>query len=477
MALALPVYEVGEQTFDAGIRLPVYEVGAQSFDSGVRLPVYEVGGQSFDSGVRLPRYEVGEDVLSVNTVELTLPLFEALAADHDYAVVTLPQLTLDASEIFEPFAFNTLPVFTIAATVLSNDISITLPLPTLSAQASFEPFLIATLPAPTVTAATAQLSDIGSTLPALELNASVLAGEVVIVDVTLPALSVSADLGASLVNELPLIELAAQAVAGATASLQVTLPLPTAQATLYAENAATIELVLPLPQIEAGFAAGAIATVALTIPALRSSVTVAAGANASIAVTLPVFQATADAHGSGFAQAVVELPLFSIDALAVAALAATYRTWVLNTRTAALTEYQNFNFNSFARFNGKVLAAGPNGIFVLGRDDTDAGTAISASLRPGVVDFGTTLHKRTPRVYVNGKFNGDNEVRTIISEGGTRSYLLKDNRLRTIQQRRVGLGRGPKSRYWQFEFANRNGADFTLHSLVVKPHVLRRRVF
>ena len=65
--------------------------------------------------------------------------------------------------------------------------------------------------------------------------------------------------------------------------------------------------------------------------------------------------------------------------------------------------------------------------------------------------------------------------RTVTSEGGERAYLLNSNGITDIQQRRVPVGKGPKSRFWQFEVENKDGADFSIHDVLVYPTDLRRR--
>jgi hypothetical protein len=153
-----------------------------------------------------------------------------------------------------------------------------------------------------------------------------------------------------------------------------------------------------------------------------------------------------------------------------------YRTWVLNTRKGAITEYSDFAFNSFCLFNGVTLAAGSNGVVALGMQGDDAGTPIAARIQTGADSFGSSVLKRVPRIYVGHRATGDITFDTITAEGGTRTYALTNNGSTDIQQRRVGIGKGPKSRYWSFAVANVNGADFTIDDVLVRPTALRRRV-
>jgi hypothetical protein len=190
----------------------------------------------------------------------------------------------------------------------------------------------------------------------------------------------------------------------------------------------------------------------------------------------PLYVLVADAYAAYTMSGINTMPMYQLSARMTQAVTAAFRAWALNLRTRALTEYTNFSFNSFASYAGKVYAAGPTGVFEVGAQDTDAGTAIDASARTGKHHFGTTLGKRVPRIYLGHHAAGDLEFRTMTGEGGTRAYLLPWNNVTDLQQRRVPVGRGPKSVYWQFEVANRGGVDFDLDNIQAYPENSKRRV-
>lgn len=155
---------------------------------------------------------------------------------------------------------------------------------------------------------------------------------------------------------------------------------------------------------------------------------------------------------------------------------ANFRTWVLNTRKGALTEYSGWAFNSFAVFNGVLLGASAGGLVSLGTQDLDGAAAIDAVATTGKEDFGSSWHKRVPRIYAGIACDGDARFSTITTEGGTRTYALDYNRIDGIQQRRIPVGKGPRSRYFQFSVANVAGSDLSLNDILVYPVHLRRRV-
>lgn len=153
-----------------------------------------------------------------------------------------------------------------------------------------------------------------------------------------------------------------------------------------------------------------------------------------------------------------------------------FRTWAVNIPKKAVTEYTGLSPVGFAQIGQNYYMATGAGLFRLGIGDTDNGVAIASQVDLGKHDLESNFHSRLPRVYVSGKFSGAMEVHTILAESGRRKYLLVDNLNPGFVQRRVPLGRGPRSRYWQIGFANREGADFTLASVLAVPTRDSRRI-
>ena len=230
------------------------------------------------------------------------------------------------------------------------------------------------------------------------------------------------------------------------------------------------------PQLSAAIAAGNVIEAALLAraPALQAQALTGAVGALILGAATPIMAAAGYPAYIVMASVVASPPYLS--ATVVAALSANYRTWALNTRRGALTEYNAFEFNSYAVFNGKVVAAGPAGLVEIGLQSDDAGVPINSTVTTGQESFGSSEHKRVPRAYTSYSTDGDMRFSTITTEGGTRTYALDWNHLHGIQQRRVPVGKGPKSRFWQFSVTNVGGADFSLNDVLVMPTKLRRRV-
>lgn len=282
----------------------------------------------------------------------------------------------------------------------------------------------------------------------------------------------------------------------------ITASLPIPPLKLAAASFLTVfldgEIALPAPQVAASGTNGSLITALLSVPALRLAVAENNPLVIGGAFVVPVPRITAFGYSgnimsaalniapitlasleyaAGTISAMLVLPPPRASSYMSAAILNAYRTWVLNTRKNALSEYgPEFAFNSFTVFNNQILAAGPSGLVVLGLQSLDNATPITARAKTGQEGFGTSYHKRVPRIYVSGTFRGDVLFRTITSEGGPRTYKLVYNNGVLLQQRRIPVGKGPRSRFWQFEIENVAGADFSINDILVYPTVLKRRV-
>jgi hypothetical protein len=148
--------------------------------------------------------------------------------------------------------------------------------------------------------------------------------------------------------------------------------------------------------------------------------------------------------------------------------------WVLNTESSGVTQYDQYPFNSLTRFGNRYLGAGAMGICELS-GDTDNGQLIAAKLKTGVTDFDSPMRKRVDRAYLGITAEGDILLKVTTDKGVEDGYQCTP-RVGDIHTERVKLGKGVKSRYWQFELSNSEGANFELESLEWVPIILSRRL-
>jgi hypothetical protein len=159
----------------------------------------------------------------------------------------------------------------------------------------------------------------------------------------------------------------------------------------------------------------------------------------------------------------------------------TFTAWVMTPESRAMRSYSNYAFNSYAQFGGRLYGAKDDGIHVL-EGDTDAGKAINASVRTGLLDFGSRQLKRVERAYLGYTASGSLALRvTTTSPQGDKidyTYRMVDTPLAAApRETRVIIGKGLQSVYWAFELDNSlDGKDFELHDVTVLPIILSRKV-
>lgn len=154
--------------------------------------------------------------------------------------------------------------------------------------------------------------------------------------------------------------------------------------------------------------------------------------------------------------------------------------YVVNANTGAVSTYTNYNFNSFAKLNGRYFGATDAGIYELTGADDD-GTAIDASVVLPTTDFqvdkvaDADSLKRLPTVYLGVNTIGDMMLK-VTANGDDNFYTLSGTTTTSLHTGRMLLGKGVAARYWDFELTNVDGADFTLESMTFYPVALTRRI-
>jgi hypothetical protein len=146
-------------------------------------------------------------------------------------------------------------------------------------------------------------------------------------------------------------------------------------------------------------------------------------------------------------------------------------TWAINTRTGAVTEYTNYDFNSFAKMGNKYLAASSDGLYELLGDDDD-GTDIISKMKTGFAQFAGSHLCHFKAIYLGVRNGGSYYLRIETAEGTNTTYELVAEDMKTT---RVQVGKGLRARYFSFELENVDGQDFDLESIEFVPMVVQRR--
>lgn len=153
--------------------------------------------------------------------------------------------------------------------------------------------------------------------------------------------------------------------------------------------------------------------------------------------------------------------------------------WVMNTEGAMpVSEYDNFEFNSLTTYDGVMYGTTDDGLYEMGADN-DAGTGITAEMSSLMLDMGTSRMKRIRSAYLGYTSGGDLVLKVRSVSDGQLSehwYKAREATAEAPREGYVQVGQGLKSRYWQFELTNVDGADFEIDQLELHPLFLGRRV-
>lgn len=148
-----------------------------------------------------------------------------------------------------------------------------------------------------------------------------------------------------------------------------------------------------------------------------------------------------------------------------------FTTWAMNARTGAVTEYQNFAFNSFAKLGHRHIAISASGLYELS-GDSDAGTDIIAQIKTGFAQFAGPRFTQIKAIYLAARGGGDYVLKVIAGTGREYHYGVTARDMETI---RVRTGKGMQAHYFAFELIS-TGQDFDLGYLEFVPLVSERRV-
>lgn len=213
---------------------------------------------------------------------------------------------------------------------------------------------------------------------------------------------------------------------------------------------------------------------ALTLRRLQLQGSAVAGTIAFGSLALKALDTAGVAAPVSVATGALTLPRAIVNGFSESVIAETYRTWVMNVSSEALTEYTNSSYNSYARFNNKHYAAGPSGLFEMDGDD-DNGTDIAWTIRTGLHDDKNGYLKGLSELLMSVRFNGPIRVKVWTDDATYYEYTLVNFRNDVLHQVRVPTGKGMRSRYYRVELSGMNGAACELESLQIPMVAVKRR--
>jgi hypothetical protein len=143
----------------------------------------------------------------------------------------------------------------------------------------------------------------------------------------------------------------------------------------------------------------------------------------------------------------VAFPILSAAGASEATVTGPTGTWVVNTRTGAVTRYVGYLANSFAVYNGRCLFASASGLY----DTAGGDEAVEWTLRTGATDDKRANLKRLTEVLMGLRYANPIDV-GVWTDGLVKyTYRLEDIRPNALHQVRVHPGKGLRSRYYKVE--------------------------
>lgn len=414
-------------------------LSGQNPNVSLKDPLVETGS------IGITRYEPTVERSYAMSIAATLPQF--------YMYMEGEQGPITGSSL--SFSFD-LPQFTLEAEVMDRlDWEIELPMLAIEAAISSE-----------------QQYAMEIDLPALQVTAQVEPGRTYAGSITLPQFEVESFIGESNFV-LPVFQVEGTLASGSVITADLYLPMLAVEAEVQNPNVLSGALALPMLSMAADVIPGNAGSFAFTLPQFAVESEGIAGVSGIFLFSLPMFEVEGEAYGEYAGDFDLYLPAFQVRG----GLSFAYDNTVaynLNVMNAAVTEYVNYEFNSFARFHGATLAANENGLYLLTGSD-DAGTAIDAIVEYGDLDFGTSLYKRVIAAYIGYQNDGD-LVLTVNTDTDRFKYRLPHIGKTAFHTNKMNLAKGIRSRYWRFGMYNVDGADFTLDTLEAVPVILTRRI-
>lgn len=146
----------------------------------------------------------------------------------------------------------------------------------------------------------------------------------------------------------------------------------------------------------------------------------------------------------------------------------------VNLSNMAVTQFCEYNYNSFCEIAGKHFGASEDGIFELTGND-DAGVGIDAFFELAISDFGISNMKRIRSAYVGGQADGSLLFTVKDDESSPRPYPLNLTSGNVQSNGEVPVGRDGLGRYWQVRIDNQNGAYFAIDSIELLLMILGRK--
>jgi len=138
----------------------------------------------------------------------------------------------------------------------------------------------------------------------------------------------------------------------------------------------------------------------------------------------------------------------------------------LNLKRNAISQYANYDFNSFCIFNGMPLAASEDGIFELDSAQKDNTALIDAFVELVSTDFGRTNPKRIRSAHIGYETSGYLIFKVKTDDNNEVQYEMQPDKTAQKQYgEKLFISRQQRGITWMFRIENRDGCDFSIDAM------------
>jgi hypothetical protein len=268
----------------------------------------------------------------------------------------------------------------------------------------------------------------------------------------------------SLIASLPTLTFTAT-IESRSLNLTGSLKKITMSATMHESQEFTLVATLPSIQMTATEINGLVFSMQATLPRISMVSKLDILFGTEISGTLPSLTMQASIAEDCLYRLSASMPKIRFEAYLRQQVGSNFVTIVLNTDNFAVTEYNNYNFDSIAELEGRYYAVGPNGLVRLD-GSSDNGTKIQGTVRFAQIDLHKRVVSRLVDAYLSGHVSGKVAVRIIQESQGDYLYMIEDV-IGKLKAYRVKAPKNMRDRYVSYEISNVDGAEIEIEELSV----------
>lgn len=153
----------------------------------------------------------------------------------------------------------------------------------------------------------------------------------------------------------------------------------------------------------------------------------------------------------------------------------TFSVLCLTPALKGITEYSNFNFDSFFEHEGSYYGIGSTGNVYIFGGTTDAGAAISAYLDSGDVEYADGQQSKILDAHALGRTSTSMSLTLYEDDGTGNTYASIGDATGSLQNHRFKPGKGAEGRRWRYRLANVTGGTMEIQQLKLLVAELSRK--